>query len=83
MIKYLKLSFPANFSSFSLAESPPHDLQITAYKINNGLLMHNVIQLCLAADNILLMRKWNHAFLLPAIALEWKWQSTSLAEDIH
>ena len=45
--------------------------------------MHNVIQLCLAADNILLMRKWNHAFLLPAIALEWKWQSTSLAEDIH
>ena len=26
------LSFVANFSSFSLAESPPRDLQITAYK---------------------------------------------------
>ena len=26
------LSFVANFSSFSLAESPPSDLQITAYK---------------------------------------------------
>ena len=26
------LSFAANFSSFSLAESPPRDLQITAYK---------------------------------------------------
>ena len=27
-----KLSFDANFSTFSLAESPPRDLQITAYK---------------------------------------------------
>ena len=27
-----KLSFDANVSSFSLAESPPSDLQITAYK---------------------------------------------------
>ena len=26
------ISFDANVSSFSLAESPPHDLQITAYK---------------------------------------------------
>ena len=26
------LSFEANFSFFSLAESPPRDLQITAYK---------------------------------------------------
>ena len=26
-------SFDANVSSFSLAESPPRDLQITAYKI--------------------------------------------------
>ena len=39
------LSFDANVSSCSLAESPPHDLQITAYKINDGLLMRNVIQL--------------------------------------
>ena len=41
------ISFEANFSFFSLAESPPHDLQITAYKYN-GLLMHNVVQLRLA-----------------------------------
>ena len=27
-----QLSFDANVSSFSLAESPPRDLQITAYK---------------------------------------------------
>ena len=48
--------------------------------------MRNVVQLCLAANtgNILLMRKWNHAFLLLAIALGWKWQSASLPdEDIH
>ena len=48
--------------------------------------MRNVVQLCLAANtgNILLMRKWNHAFLLRAIALGWKWQSGSLPdEDIH
>ena len=31
--------------------------------------MRNVVQLCLAANNILLMRKRNHAFLLLAIAL--------------
>ena len=31
--------------------------------------MRTVIQLCLAANDILLMRKWNHAFLLVAIAL--------------
>ena len=45
--------------------------------------MRNVVQLCLAANNILLMRKWNHAFLLLAIALAWKWQIASLPEDIH
>ena len=39
--------------------------------------MRNVIQLCLAANNILLMREWNHAFLLLAIALAWKWQIAS------
>ena len=33
LLKPLSLiSFEANFSFFSLAESPPHDLQITAYK---------------------------------------------------
>ena len=31
--------------------------------------MPNVAQLCLAANNILLMRKRNHAFLLLAIIL--------------
>ena len=31
--KYIGLSFKANFSFFSLAKSPPRDLQITAYKI--------------------------------------------------
>ena len=40
--------------------------------------MCNVVQLFLAANAILLMRKWNHAFLLLAIALAWKWQITSL-----
>ena len=29
----------------------------------------NVVQQCLAANNILLMRKWNHAFLFLVIAL--------------
>ena len=33
--------------------------------------MRNVVQLCLAANNILFMRKRNHAFLL-AIALSLK-----------
>ena len=51
------LSFDANFSSFSLAESPPRDLKITAslnLLPNNGLLlMRNVVQLCLATNNIL------------------------------
>ena len=42
----MKLSFDANASSFSLAESPPRDLQIIA--LNNGVLMRNVVQLFLA-----------------------------------
>ena len=50
-----ELSIDANFSSFLLAESPPCDLQITAY--NNALLMCDAVQLCLAANNILLMYK--------------------------
>ena len=52
-----KLSFDANFSSFSLAESPPRDLKITAslklLPSNGLLLMRNVVQLCLATNNIL------------------------------
>ena len=31
-VHLIKLSFVAYFSAFSLANSPPHDLQITAYK---------------------------------------------------
>ena len=33
---------------------------------------------CLAANNILLLRKGNRAFLLLVIALAWKWQIASL-----
>ena len=45
--------------------------------------MRNAVQLCLAANNILHMRKGNRAFLLYAIALAWKWQIAPLPEDIH
>ena len=48
-----------------------------------SLLMCNAVQQCLAANNILLMRKGNRAFLLLAIALAWKWQIASLPKDIH
>ena len=34
--------------------------------------MRNVVQLCLAANNILLMHKRNQTFLLLAITLAWK-----------
>ena len=44
---------------------------------DNVLLKRNVVQPCLAANNILPMRKWNHAFLLLAVALAWKWQIAS------
>ena len=58
------------FSSFSLAENLPRNLQITAY-----ISLHIMVCSCAmpsnCANNILLMRKWNHAFLL---ALTWKWQ---------
>ena len=61
------LSFEANFFFFSLAESPPRDLQITA--THNGLLERNAFQLFLVANNILHMRKGNRPFLLLAIDL--------------
>ena len=38
---------------------------------------------CLAANNILLKHKGNHAFLLLGIALVWKWQIASFPKDIH
>ena len=34
----------------------------------------------LVANNVLPLRKWNHAFLLLAITLAWRWQ---LPEDVH
>ena len=44
--------------------------------------MHNGVQLRLAANNILLVRKWNLAFLLLAIA--WRENAlTTLPEDDH
>ena len=53
-----------------------HHVTCKELSTNNGLLMCNIVsQLCLAAKNILLMHKWNHAFLLLVIALAWKWQS--------
>ena len=33
--------------------------------------MRNGLQLCLAANNVLLMRKWKNAFLLQAIPFAW------------
>ena len=45
--------------------------------------MRNVIQLCLVANNILLMCKWNHAFFPLAITLVWKWLIVLLPEDFH
>ena len=41
----------------------------TTWPANNGLLMRNVTQLCLATNNILLSRIWNHTFLLLAISV--------------
>ena len=43
--------------------------------------MRNVVQFCLAGSNILLMSKWNHTFLLLAIALAWKWHIASIASQ--
>ena len=41
-----------------------HHVTCKELPTNNGLLLRNVVQLCLAANNILLMRKRNDAFLL-------------------
>ena len=60
-----------------------HHMTCKELSTNNGLLMRNVVRLCLSANNILLMRKWNNTFLLLAIGLAWKWQMASLLEDIR
>ena len=61
--------------------------ELTTWPANNCLQImvcscENVVQLFLAANTILLMREWNHAFPLLAIAFAWKWQIASLPEDI-
>ena len=56
-----------------------HHVTCKELPTNDGLLRRNVVfQLCLAANNILLMRKRNYAFLLLAIAPAWKWQMASI-----
>ena len=56
-------------------------LEPTTWPANNGLLLCNVFQLCLAANNILVMCKWNHCFLLLVIVLVWKWQIVLFPTD--
>ena len=46
-----------------------HHVTCKYLRTNNDLLMRNAVQLCLAANNILLMSKGICAFLLLAIAL--------------
>ena len=59
-----------------ISREPTSDLQITAYKSwsAHAQCRPTIIR----PDIIPLMRKWNHAFLLLAIALAWKWQIVSL-----
>ena len=45
--------------------------------------MCNVVQLCLAANNILLICKQNHAFSFLPLLLHEKWQIASLPEDMQ
>ena len=66
------------------------DRKPTTWPANNCLnimvcsWMRNVVLLCLATNNILLMCKWNHAFLLLAIALLWKnGRPHYFLKDIH
>ena len=41
-----------------------HNVTCKYLPTNNGLLERNIVQLCLGTNYILLLRKWNHAFLL-------------------
>ena len=62
-----------HFSSYSLAENKPRDLQIAAYRIMVMVLScHGQYRPTFAADYILLMRNWYHA-------LVWKWQIAYLS----
>ena len=46
----------------------------STWPANNCMFMHIV---CVAANNILLMCKWDHAIFLPVITLAWKLQIAS------
>ena len=72
-----------NFSFVSLAESPPRDLQITAYKII-VVCSCAMSTKCVWLQLIFCHRQRNlQNFLLLAIALAWKRQIISHPEDIH
>ena len=49
-----------------------HHVTCKELPTNNGLLMRSTVLTCFAANNILLMRNWNHVF-------ERKWQIASLS----
>ena len=56
--------------------------ELTSWPANKCLQI--MVCSCALSSNFvwLLMCKWNHAFLLVAIPLEWKWQIASLPEDV-
>ena len=66
----LSLSIHYHSKQIFLSFHWPRAHHVTCKKLptNNGLLMRNAVQLCLAANYIVHMRKGNRAFLLLAIA---------------
>ena len=73
-LQELLLSFDAS-SSFFFHYPRAHHVTCIYLPTNNGLLKRNVVQLCFAANNLLLIRKKQRTFLLLAIAFAWKWQN--------
>ena len=55
--QYKGLSFDGNFLSFSLAQGPPRDLQIIAYKYDSAYAHNRLAEL--AANMTLLMRSFD------------------------
>ena len=61
--------------------------QITTSPTNNGLLMCSTVQMCFAANNILLTRNTNHAFLWKMADVWavrdwfWMWKQTWWSND--
>ena len=72
----ITLSFDANFSPFSLAKSPPHNLQIIAYIMVclNARCYPTVFGCKLYSAHVWMKPR----FLLLEITLAWKWQIASL-----